>query len=136
MSAVLKKITAEAKRIRKKNPRLSWKSAVKQAGAKYRGAAKKKTATRKPTVKKKAAKKSAATKRATTRRKVSGYTSAFGGAMVAGINESSALAMLKKKYLHDIGNLESRKYVAKTKTEKRKIQKKISEIKAKFRKIV
>lgn len=33
---VLKKITAEAKRIRKKNPRMKWVSAVKQAGMKYR----------------------------------------------------------------------------------------------------
>lgn len=32
----LKKITAEAKRIRKKHPRTSWKSAVKEAGRKYR----------------------------------------------------------------------------------------------------
>jgi hypothetical protein len=34
--SVLKKITAEAKRIRKAHPRTAWKSAVKQAGAKYR----------------------------------------------------------------------------------------------------
>ncbi len=32
----LKKITAEAKRIRKRKPKTTWKSAVKQAGAKYR----------------------------------------------------------------------------------------------------
>jgi hypothetical protein len=32
----LKKITAEAKRIRKQKPKTTWKSAVKQAGAKYR----------------------------------------------------------------------------------------------------
>lgn len=32
----LKKITAEAKRIRKSKPNTSWKSAVKQAGVKYR----------------------------------------------------------------------------------------------------
>lgn len=32
----LKKITAEAKRIRKKHPRTSWKSAIKEAGRKYR----------------------------------------------------------------------------------------------------
>lgn len=32
----LKKITAEAKRIRKRKPKTSWKSAVKQAGQKFR----------------------------------------------------------------------------------------------------
>lgn len=32
----LKKITAEAKRIRKRHPSQSWKSAVKEAGRKYR----------------------------------------------------------------------------------------------------
>lgn len=32
----LKKITAEAKRIRKRKPKTSWKSAIKQAGKKFR----------------------------------------------------------------------------------------------------
>lgn len=131
MSSVLKKITAEAKRIRKKNPRISWKSAVKQAGAKYRGTVKKKTVR-----KKSVAKKAAPKKKAATRRKVSGYTSAFGGAMVAGIKESTALSMLKRKYLSDIGVLESRKYAEKTKMGKKRIQKKISELKSKYRKLV
>lgn len=34
--APLKKITSEAKRIREQNPRKSWKSAIKEAGKKYR----------------------------------------------------------------------------------------------------
>lgn len=134
MSTVLKKITTEAKKIRKKNPRISWKSAVKQAGAKYRKSAPKKKETRsapKKTVRRSSVKKKATT----TRRKVSGYNSAFGAAMVAGVSESSALAMLKRKYLHDIGVLEARKYAATRKADKNKISKKISELKAKYRKI-
>lgn len=35
-TTALKKITAEAKRIRKRHPGMKWVSAVKQAGAKYR----------------------------------------------------------------------------------------------------
>jgi hypothetical protein len=37
MANALKKITTAAKKIRKKNPRISWKSAVKKAGTMYRG---------------------------------------------------------------------------------------------------
>lgn len=127
MSSVLKKITAEAKRIRKANPRVTWKGAIKQAGAKYRATAKKKAS--RPVAKK-------AAKKKTTVRRVSGFNSAFGGAMVAGISESSALSILKRKYLDGIGVLESRKYAAKTKVEKRSLQKKITELKAKYRKLV
>jgi hypothetical protein len=36
-ATALKKITTRAKQIRKKNPGISWKSAVKKAGAEYRG---------------------------------------------------------------------------------------------------
>lgn len=70
-TTALKKITAEAKRIRKKHPKTSWKSAVRQAGSKYRsgsirgpGKAKPKKATRKRAVRKKAAPKKARRKRA------------------------------------------------------------------------
>ncbi len=72
-TTALKKITAEAKRIRKKKPKTTWKSAVRQAGAKYRsgkirkpkkvGKVKKKRAAKKRSVRKKAAPKKAARKR-------------------------------------------------------------------------
>ena len=133
MSTVLKKITTEAKKIRKKNPRISWKSAVKQAGAKYRKSAPKKKAAR-PAAKK-TVRRSSAKKTDVRKRKVSGYNSAFGSAMVAGVSESTALAMLKRKYLHEIGLLEARKYAAARKADKNKISKKIAELKAKYRKI-
>lgn len=63
----LKKITDQAKQIRKKNPGIAWADAIKKAGAIYRGEAKapaaKKAAVKKPAVKKAAPKKKAAVKK-------------------------------------------------------------------------
>lgn len=121
MSTVLKKIQAEAKRIRKKSPRTSYQSALKQAGAKYR-----KTAKKKPV--KKAAKKAA-------KKRVTGYNSAFGsGAMLAGV-KSPSMAQMRKKVLDEIGRLESRKFAAKLVREKRAIAKKITEKKKLYKKL-
>lgn len=62
MANVLKKITTEAKRIRKSKPKTSWKSAVKQAGAKYRAGKirVKRKVVRKKTVRRKAVKRKSA----------------------------------------------------------------------------
>lgn len=52
----LKKITDEAKRIRKSNPNMKWTDAIKRAGAIYRGGTvAKKAVSKKRTVRKKAA---------------------------------------------------------------------------------
>jgi hypothetical protein len=75
-SNALKKITAEAKRIRKKQPGKSWKNAVREAGKKYRsgtiGKVKKKKAPAKP--RKKKAKRAAPKKRRRAPRKKSTVT--------------------------------------------------------------
>ncbi len=126
MSAtILKKITTEAKRIRKKSPRTSWQSAVKQAGAKYRASAKKKPA-------KKAAKKSA-TK--TAKLRVNGYDSVFSSnQMIAGV-KAPTMAMMRKKVLDDIGKLEAKKFATKGVRDKRAISKKIAEKKRLYKKL-
>lgn len=122
MSAtILKKITSEAKRIRKKSPRTSWQSAVKQAGAKYRASAKKKPA-------KKAAKK-------TAKRRVNGYDSAFSSnQMIAGV-KAPTMAMMRKKVLDEIGKLEAKKFATKGVRDKRAISKKIAEKKRLYKKL-
>lgn len=126
MSATLKKITAEAKRIRKRSPRTSWTSAVKQAGAKYRSGkiggkpARKKAA-------KKVAKKAAPKKRVGM---VKISQDAFGKATVSGI-----MASAKKVLLQDIGKMEAKKFAATTKREKSQIAKKIAEKKRQYRKL-
>lgn len=86
-AGALKKITAEAKKIRKRKPKTSWKSAVKQAGAKYRAgkikprrkkAAVKKRAVRKKAVRKKSVRRKTATKIRRRVVRVSGTPAAVG----------------------------------------------------------
>jgi len=130
MSTVLKKITAEAKRIRKASPRMTWQAAIKKAGAKYRASAKKSPA------KKAAGKRKVATKKTATRkRKVAGYDSAFApNQMIAGVKKVS-IAQMKTSVLTEIGKLEARKFAAKLKRDKTAIAKKIAEKKSLYRKL-
>lgn len=122
MSAtILKKITAEAKRIRKQSPRTSWKSAVKQAGAKYRKTAK-------------SAKRPVSKKSATKKKRVGDAVSSFGSAMVAGVKKFS-MATVRAQVLSEIGRLEAKKFAAKKVTEKRAIQKKLTEKKRLYKKL-
>lgn len=121
MSAtVLKKITAEAKRIRKKSPRTSWQSAVKQAGKKYRSG--KVSGTKKKVAKKAVRKKSVG--------RVQIHQDAFGKSSISGVMGSA-----KKILLTDIGRLEAKKFAAKGVREKKQIAKKIQEKKKLYRKM-
>lgn len=123
MSAILKRITTEAKRIRRIHPKLKWIDAVRQASKKLKGkAVKKKTAPRK-TARKKAAVKKSVVKRSSP--KVHRLTKTAGQYMAAA----------RKVLIEDLGKAEARKFVATTKTAKRKIQKSINEKKVKLRKI-
>ena len=113
--SVLKQITNEAKRIRKKNPRTTWKSAVKQAGAKYRS---KKTS---------APKKKRASVSGIKKPRVQVATAANVGRV-----PGSAVALksgLKSHYKIDLGNALMRRELAKTKTEKKQLAKKIHSLK-------
>ena len=121
MSTVLKKIQAEAKRIRKKSPRTSYQSALKQAGAKYRKTAKK------------AAPKKAAAKK-TSKKRVTGYDSLYGSKQVIGAVRPT-MATMKKTVLEQIGKLEAQKFAARLKRDKTAISKKIAEKKRLYKKL-
>lgn len=122
MSAtILKKITAEAKRIRKKSPRTSWQSAVKQAGAKYRKSAKKKVG--------KAPAKKAAKKR------VTGYNSLYKSNQMIGAVKKVSIAQMKSSVIAEIGKLEAKKFAAKLVRDKKAIAKRIAEKKKLYRKL-
>ena len=130
--AKFKAIVKEASKLRKKNPKLTQAQAVKQAWAisygKKRagvGAVKKKAA---PTKVK--AKKSKRTSEMHTDTKSHNVNIR----VVSGIGsiKKSAETLLKNQY----GNLAARKLSESTKRGKRKIQKQMSEIAAKIRKVV
>ena len=120
----LKKITTEAQKIRKKSPGISWKSAVKKAGAKYRASAK----TSKKPVRKKAAKKVA-------RRSVKRKTVGTAPVVIQRDTVQSHVGAAKKLLLDSLGKLEGRKFAASTKTDKRKLQKSINHTKAQIRRL-
>lgn len=122
----LKSIIAQAKKLRKASPKMEWKTAVKKAGAMYRASAKKKPVKKsvKKTVKRIAKKPAAA--------KVKVSVGAIPKSV--GFSVSGASSMVKKSLILDIGKLEAAKFVAKKKTDKRKIAKKIAEKKRVYRK--
>lgn len=134
-STALKKITNEAKKIRKAKPNTSWKSAVKQAGVKYRAgkiagvrsprkkaASKRKAAPRKKAARKKTARKKAAPRK--TARKVSGVS--IGSSV-------SSIARAKKKQLEDqLGRAMVAQHNAKKVSDKKKKAKRVREIKQKI----
>lgn len=116
-NTALKKITTEAKRIRKSKPKTSWKSAVKQAGAKYRAgkikprkkSAKKKAVAKKRTVKRKTIKaktaprkvrrkKAVGVKRKKSRKKVGAVSS------VAGRRRRTTKKYVKKVVYRRVGS--------------------------------
>lgn len=133
-----KKVVAEAKKLRKKNPKLSQAQAVKQAwaityskGTKV-GAAKKAAPKKaaKKAASKKAAKKAAPKKMA---KHIDTKSHNVNIRVVSGIGSltSKAKELLKDKY----GKLASKKLIEKTKRGKKSIQKEMTAIAAKIRKI-
>ena len=133
--AKFKAVVKEAQKLRKKNPKLTQAQAVKQAWAisysKKRagvGAVKKKAAP-----KKKAATKVKAKKRADTEMHTDTKSHNVNIRVVSGIGaiKRSAETLLKNQY----GNLAARKLSESTKRGKRKIQKQMSEIAQKIKKI-
>lgn len=133
-----KKVVAEAKKLRKKNPKLTQAQAVKQAwaityskGTKV-GAAKKSAPKKaaKKAAPKKAAKKAAPKKMA---KHIDTKSHNVNIRVVSGIGSltSKAKELLKDKY----GKLASKKLIEKTKRGKKSIQKEMTAIAAKIRKI-
>lgn len=143
-TSALKKITTEAKSIRRKHPNMTWKAAIKKAGAAYRakakpakrkvGAAKKKTAPKKRAVgaykviQKGESRKSPAKK---VYRQVRSKSGKFKSMQTVGGMINSA----KKMLVVDLGKLEAKKFMAKLKRDKTKLQKLITSKKAQLRRL-
>jgi hypothetical protein len=123
VNPILKKITAEAKRIRKAHPNMKWHSALKDAAKHIKSGAK--TVVKKSAVKKSAVKKSAVKK------------SAHKIALVTpDLSIGSVISTGKKLMLHKLGVLEAKKYATKLKRDKSKISKEITEVKKTLRKFL
>ena len=126
-STTLKKITAEAKRIRKKSPGMKWLSAVKQAGAKYRGGklgGKKKATKRRPVARKGSSKRSAPRKRAAPRvaRRPSGSVASHISEVKKLLKERLGRALVAKDQAKGIRNKKLKgKTVAAIKAQLRKL---------------
>jgi len=128
VNPILKKITAEAKRIRKAHPNMKWHSALKDAAKHIKSGAKtvvKKSAVKKSAVKKLVVKKSAVKKSA---RKIAAVT--------PDLSIGSVMSTGKKLMLHKLGVLEAKKYATKLKRDKNKISKEIIEVKKTLRKFL
>lgn len=157
--SALKKITTRARHIRRIHGG-TWKSAVNKASAEYRAGKlgkvvtmhKRKRAPRRKSRKvsglqtgvlyKSSGKRLTATAAAMGGRPHNGMIGGGGHGGDSGVMGSVRMGSVKrhlsnaKKILeHNIGILETKKFVAKKKATKRKIQKKITEAKSKFRKL-
>ena len=115
MSNTLKKITNRAKEIRRKQPGIAWKTAVRKAGAEYRA----KGSTKK---------RSAGSTRKRQPSKNKGTTSLVGAG-------SSPITQVKQQLRDQLGRALLSKELSRKKTDKRKAQKRISEIRGKLRKV-
>jgi hypothetical protein len=124
----LKKIIAEAKRLKKKHPNTKWTSLTKMASAKYRAGKLGSTAAvgkRKRTVKRKAARKVV--------HKHSGQVVRVKHVLAGTVSHhvSKAKMLLKEQ----IGWAEAAKFTAKTKRSKSEIGKKIAKLKQQYNKL-
>ena len=153
-ASALKKITTRAKQIRHAHGG-TWKAAIKKAGAEYRSgkiAGTKKSSRKKAVrrIKKYHAAEGRAIRklgRAKRRRRVGGTMSAgassgimgvrstFNAAAIGGLTTSQHIHHAKEKIAAEIGRAEMSKFKAKTKRTKRKITKRISALKSRFRKL-
>jgi hypothetical protein len=119
-NTALKKITTAAKKLRKKKPGMSWKSAVKAAGASYRSAKKsprkrvaRKAAPKKRVVKKRVVKKAAPRKRAKTFKR--------GKAVKKRVYAAAKYSRGTYKPAVRIGSVKRRKRVVKRKITRRRV---------------
>ena len=124
---LLKRITREAKRLKKRHPNRNYRSLQREAANKLK---KKKPARRKKSARKKATRhrKSVVRRiRAAHRRE---------GKLISSLGSVASHIGTAKKILYDqIGRAEGRKFAAKKKSAKRKIGKAITRMKARYRKL-
>jgi hypothetical protein len=145
MSSAVEWITRRAKQIRKGRPNMQWKSAVKSATSDYyreqprvvSGTKKRKVSGTRKSPKKRAVKRKVSGVKRARPRKVSGKVS--GKNLVAGKKFSQRMGevTLSVREQKDIikgalGEFMARQYLATTKPEKKKLGKKISELKRKL----
>ena len=131
-SAVLKKITTEAKRIYKRGG--TWAGAIEKAGAKYREGKIGKVVrmkTKNPRRKKKAA----TAKRKRIVKRIHVLHKKEGKAIRALGSVSHHISHAKHLLAEQIGWAELHKFQAKTKRAKRKVGKKIADLKSRYRKL-
>lgn len=119
--SLLKRITNRAKEIYKRGG--TWKGALKKAGAELRGS--------RSTTKRR---KSSSTKKRKHKKSV-GVVFPSGVGSVSGGTISGHMASAKKLIADRIGDLERQKFTTRLKVDKRKIQKRISELKRQYRKL-
>jgi hypothetical protein len=128
MSA-LKQIVTRAKQIYKKGG--TWKGAIKKAGAEYRGKRRKSPAKKRKVGS--APKKKSARKKIV--RRVKALHKAEGRAIKSLGSVSSHLTSAKRLITNKIGEEETKKFKAKKEGAKKKIAKRIAELKSRYRKI-
>ena len=134
-SATLKKITTRAKQLRKKRPGISWKTAVKSAGLEYRQGKMGKTRKARPAKKKKAVKRKrmGSGGQVTRSRTHTDYNRNKVNIAVGSVSHHMGAA--KKMLLEDIGKKEAQKFAATKKSVRNKIQRGITELKRRYRKV-
>jgi hypothetical protein len=123
----MKAAATKAKKIRKAHPAMKWNTAMSQAMKSLGGKGKKKSR-KVGYVKKKSPRKK-------TVAKIKKFHAAEGRAIKSLGSVSYHVAHAKSQLLEQIGWLEAQKYSAKTKRAKRKLSKRLSALKAKFRKL-
>lgn len=128
-------IQKKAKQIRREHPRMKYTDAIKKASASLRHAGKIGATKKKASVKKPISTKSKSLK--TTLKKdhlrlPHGYE-VEKRKRLAGMSERLLQSELKKQYELKLGKLEAKKHLAKTKTEKRKLQAEKTELLKKLR---
>lgn len=126
-SAALKKINIKAKKIYKRGG--SWKSAIKKAGAEYRSGKLGKV------VHMKTRRKRATAKRKRVIKKIHRLHKAEGKAIQSLGSVSHHIGRAKQQLIDQIARAEAKKFAAAKKTTKRKIQKRITHMKARYRKL-
>jgi hypothetical protein len=126
-ASTLRKITARAKKIYKRGG--TWKGAIKKAGHEYRSGKMGKV------VRMKTRRKKATVKRKRTVKKIRRLHKAEGRAIRSLGTVSHHIAKAKAQLKEQIGWGEAQKFAATKKTSKRKIGKKIAELKSKYRKL-
>ena len=134
----LQKIVAEAKRIRRQRPAMQWKTALKEAGRKFRG---KKVGATLLVERGESAKTKPKRVVVVKRKRSAPGKGRFVSGVVrpAGYSSNTVPGMIsgvKKALTAQIGDLEAKKFAATRKVDKNKIAKRIAELKRQYRKML